>query len=73
MFRGGCGCDYGGPSDSRAEVPAVVPTLFRFLVVLSLLAATAYAIIFALATFVGPMTGEMSVRVPLDRLEQPAN
>jgi hypothetical protein len=54
-------------------VPAGVPTLFRFLVVLSLLALFAYAVVFALATFVGPMTGEMSVRVPLDRLEQPAN
>lgn len=55
------------------EVPAGVPTLFRFLVVLSLLAAVAYAIVFALANFVGPMTGEMSVRVPLDRLEQPVD
>ncbi len=50
-----------------------MPTLFRFLVVLSLLAVVFYAVVFALANFVGPMTGEMSVRVPLDRLEQPAN
>jgi hypothetical protein len=46
-----------------------VPTLFRFLTILVLLALVGYGAIYALATFVEPITGEMSVRVPLDRLE----
>jgi hypothetical protein len=49
-----------------------VPTLFRFLTILALIALIAYGAIYALATFVEPITGEMSVRVPLDRLEPPA-
>ncbi len=46
-----------------------MPTLFRFLTILALLALVAYGVVYGLSTFVEPMTGEMSVRVPLDRLE----
>ena len=45
-----------------------MPTLFRFIMTLAVLAAIAYGAMFALATFVEPRKGEISVRVPLDRL-----
>jgi hypothetical protein len=41
-----------------------MPTLFRFLTVLAVLAAIAYGAMFALVTFVEPRKGEMSVRIP---------
>jgi hypothetical protein len=47
-----------------------MPTLFRFLTVLAILAGIAYGAMFALATFVEPNYGEMSVRVPLDPVER---
>lgn len=48
-----------------------MPTLFRFLVTLGFLAALAYGAMLALATFVEPRQGDMSIRVPPERL-QPA-
>ncbi len=45
-----------------------MPTLIRFLTVLAILAGLAYGAMFALATFVEPNTGEMSVRIPPERL-----
>jgi hypothetical protein len=47
---------------------AVVPTLFRFLFVLAVLAGLAFAAMFALATFVEPQPREMSVTIPNSRL-----
>lgn len=48
-----------------------MPTLFRFLSVLIFLAGLAYADMFALATFVEPKKGEMTVRIPPERLNPP--
>jgi len=48
-----------------------MPTLFRFIITLAILAGIAYGAMFALATFVEPRKGEISVRVPLDRLNTP--
>jgi hypothetical protein len=45
-----------------------MPTLFRFLVTLGILAGLAYAAMFALVTFVEPKKGEMSVRIPSEKL-----
>jgi hypothetical protein len=45
-----------------------VPTLFRFLVVVLLLAGLGFAVIYALATFVEPQPREMTVTVPSNRL-----
>jgi hypothetical protein len=45
-----------------------VPTLFRFLFVLAVLAALAFAAMFALATLVEPQPREMSVTIPNSRL-----
>jgi Tfp pilus assembly protein PilE len=48
-----------------------VPTLFRFLVVVAILAGLAYAAMFALATFVEPTPREMSVTIPASKLQPP--
>lgn len=47
-----------------------MPSLIRFLTVLAILAGIGYGAMFALATMVEPRQGEISVRVPLDRLDQ---
>jgi hypothetical protein len=49
-----------------------MPTLFRFLTTLGILAALIFAAMFALATFVKPRQGEMTVEVPIgDRIAKP--
>ena len=45
-----------------------MPTLFRFLVTIGVLAGLAYAAMFALVMFVEPNKGEMSVRIPAHKL-----
>ena len=45
-----------------------MPTLFRFLVVLALLAGLGFAAMFALATLVEPEPREMTVTIPSSRL-----
>ncbi len=47
-----------------------MPTLFRFLVTLGVIAGLVYGAMFALVTFVEPRKGEMTVRVPLDKLNK---
>ena len=47
-----------------------MPTLFRFLVTSASSPAIVYGAMFALVTFVEPRKGEMTVRVPLDKLNQ---
>jgi hypothetical protein len=44
----------------------LMPTLFRFLTIVAITVAVAYAAMFALATLVKPRQGEMSVEVPLE-------
>ena len=46
---------------------AQVPTLFRFLLVVAILAGLGFAAMFALATFVNPDPREISVPVPTSR------
>lgn len=43
-----------------------MPTLFRFLTVIAILAGLVYGAMFALATFVSPRQTEMIVPVPID-------
>ncbi|MEP9399231.1 histidine kinase [Mesorhizobium sp. KR2-14] len=45
-----------------------MPTLFRFLVTLGVLAGLAYGAMFALVTFVQPKRGEITIRIPADKL-----
>ena len=48
---------------------APVPTLFRFLAVVAVLAGLVFAAMFALATLVEPESREMTVTVPYNRLQ----
>ncbi len=48
-----------------------MPTLFRFLTILAVMAGLAYGALFALATMVEPRKGEMTVRIPAERLNPP--
>ncbi|MBZ0162814.1 MAG: histidine kinase [Notoacmeibacter sp.] len=50
-----------------------MPTLFRFIVTLGILAGIAYGGMFALATFVKPNKGEMTVRIPAEKLNPQRN
>jgi hypothetical protein len=45
-----------------------MPTLFRFLVIIGLLVGIVYGAMYALVALVEPRKGEMTVRVPLDKL-----
>ena len=45
-----------------------MPTLFRFLVIIGVIVGIVYGVMFALVTFVEPKKGEMTVRVPLEKL-----
>ncbi|AWN41080.1 histidine kinase [Methylobacterium durans] len=49
-----------------------MPTLFRFIATLAVLAGLVFAGMFALATFVEPTPREMSVTIPAAKL-QPGN
>lgn len=45
-----------------------MPTLFRFLFIIAVLAGLAFAAMFALATFVDPEPRDMTVTIPSSRL-----
>lgn len=47
-----------------------MPTLFRFLVTLGILAGIAYGAMFALVMYVEPKTGEMTIRIPPDKINK---
>ena len=51
------------------KVRTALPTLFRFLATLAILAGLAFAGLFALATFVEPTPREMSVTIPASKLQ----
>jgi xanthosine utilization system XapX-like protein len=44
-----------------------MPSLFRFLTVVAIIAGIAYGAIYALANFVDPKPREMTVTIPPDR------
>lgn len=46
-----------------------MPTLFRFVMTIAVLAGIVYGAMFALVMFVEPKQVELSVKVPLDRLD----
>jgi len=47
-----------------------MPTLFRLLTIIAVIVGIAYGAMYALATFVKPNVGEMSVRIPPERLNR---
>ncbi|TKT75302.1 hypothetical protein [Aquamicrobium sp. LC103] len=48
-----------------------MPTLFRFLTILAVLAGVVYGSMYALVWYVEPNKGEMTVRIPAERLNPP--
>ena len=44
-----------------------MPSLFRFLTVVGIIAGLIYGVLFALANFVIPKSREMTVTIPADR------
>jgi hypothetical protein len=44
-----------------------MPSLFRFLTVVAVIAGVIYGVIFALANFVNPKPREMTVTIPADK------
>jgi hypothetical protein len=58
----------GRAATGGADLSSDMPTLFRFLVTIGILAGIVYGAMFALVTFVEPKKGEITVRVPLDKL-----
>lgn len=48
-----------------------MPTLFRLITFIIVVVAVVYGGMYALATFVHPNTGEMSVRIPAEKLNPP--
>ena len=44
-----------------------MPSLFRFLTAVAIIAGVVYGAIFALATFVNPKPREMTVTIPADK------
>jgi predicted membrane protein len=48
-----------------------MPTLFRFLTVLAMIAATIYGSMVALSVLVVPREREVTVRIPSERLNPP--
>ena len=55
-------------SEDRAATSPVLPTLFRFLLVIGVLAGLTYAAMFALATLIEPEPREMTSTIPTSRL-----
>ncbi|MDZ5453541.1 MULTISPECIES: hypothetical protein [Labrys] len=49
----------------------LMPSLFRFLLILLLLGLTGFGLVYALGTYVKPATRPMSQDVPLKNLEPP--
>jgi hypothetical protein len=47
-----------------------MPTLFRFLAVIAVIAGLGFAAMFALATFVQPEPREMTVTIPNSRFQR---
>ena len=50
-----------------------MPTLFRFVVTLAVLAGVAYGAMFAMAIFVEPKKAEMSIRITEEKLNPKKN
>ena len=46
-----------------------MPTLFRFLAVIAILAGLGFAAMFALATLIEPESRDMTVTIPYNRLQ----
>lgn len=48
-----------------------MPTLFRLLIIIGILVGLVYGAMFGLANYVQPNKGEMTVRIPPEKLNRP--
>jgi cobalamin synthase len=55
------------PLVNSAALSPPMPSLFRFLTVVGIIAGLIYGVLFALANFVSPKPREMTVTIPADR------
>jgi hypothetical protein len=60
--------DSGGKQKQGQDSPELMPTLFRFIITVAVLAGIVYGAMFALVIFVEPKQAELSVRVPAEKL-----
>jgi hypothetical protein len=63
---------HNGKRDEAAEAgkTRTMPTLFRLIAILVVIVGIVYGAMYALANFVHPNIGEISVRVPAERLNK---
>src|SRR5262245_57271341 len=61
---------HNGTGQYEDRQPRPMPTLFRLLVVLGVIVALVYGTMFALVTYVEPKKGEMTVRIPVEKLNK---
>jgi hypothetical protein len=61
---------HNGTGKEQDGPPRTMPTLFRLLVTIGILVGIAYAAMFALVTYVEPKKGEMTVRIPVEKLNK---
>ncbi|GMO38085.1 hypothetical protein TM233_54810 [Bradyrhizobium sp. TM233] len=55
------------PCPRPAPETLPMPSLFRFLTVVAVIAGIVYGVVFALANFVSPKSREMTVTIPPDK------
>jgi hypothetical protein len=60
--------DSGGKQKQGQDSPELMPTLFRFIITIAVLAGIVYGAMFALVIFVEPKQAELSVRIPAEKL-----
>lgn len=67
-----CGCGFHnrweGGRETQRGFTLSMPTLIRLISFIVILAGLIYGSMYALATFVHPNKGEMSVRIPAEKL-----
>jgi hypothetical protein len=60
-----------GPWEFDRKLRKHMPTLFRFVTTLLFLAGLVYGVMYAVVLYVEPNKGEMTVRIPPERLNPP--
>jgi hypothetical protein len=65
--------DAGSITAAKRGNARIMPTLFRLITFIVIIVGLVYGAMYALATFVHPTQGEMSVRIPAEKLNPPAD
>jgi hypothetical protein len=62
---------HNGTGDRKDGQQRSMPTLFRLLVTIGIFVGLVYGAMFGLVTYVEPKKGEMTVRIPPERINKP--